>query len=122
MTQHRKHRGYASQAILAAYLAEHGWPFAMSTGAGRSGTDVTGTPGLLWEVKARRGLNLGADLRQLAAHGDGLGVLVVRLDGQGPASIADWPAVMRLADLVELLRAAGYGNATDLTSSLYGED
>jgi hypothetical protein len=110
-TQHRKHRGYESQRIVATYLAAHGWPYAESTGAGRSGTDITGTPGICWEVKARRALSLGADLKQAAGHGDGLPVLVVRLDGTGPATIADWPAVMRLADLVELLRAAGYGEA-----------
>lgn len=128
MTQHRKHRGYQSQSIVAAYLAEHGFPFAMSTGAGRAGTDVTGTPALSWEVKARRGLNLGADLRQAAGHGGDLGILVVRLDGQGPASIADWPMVMRLGDGVPLLRQAGYGQplmptlALDLNTSLYEED
>lgn len=26
MSQHRKHRGYASQRIVADYLATHGWP------------------------------------------------------------------------------------------------
>lgn len=108
-SQHRKHRGYQSQKIVADFLAANGWPYAQSTGAGRSGTDVTGTPRLFWEVKARRGLNLGADLRQVAGHGDGLGLLVIRLDGTGPATISDWPAVMRLGDLVGLLRAAGYG-------------
>ena len=28
MTQHRKHRGYASQRIVADYLRTHGFPFA----------------------------------------------------------------------------------------------
>lgn len=113
-SQSRKHRGYATQRIVADYLAAHGWPYAQSTGAGRSGTDVTGTPGICWEAKARRGLNLGADLKQAAGHGDGLGILVVRLDGSGPTTIADWPAVLRFADLVDLLRRAGYGNPPGL--------
>lgn len=113
-SQSRKHRGYATQRILADYLAANGWPYAESTGAGRAGTDVTGTPGIDWEAKARRGLNLGADLRQAAGHGEGLPVLVIRLDGTGPATIADWPCALRLADLVQLLRAAGYGNPPGL--------
>jgi hypothetical protein len=128
-SQSRKHRGYDTQRIVADYLAGNGWPYAQSTGAGRSGTDVTGTPGLHWEVKARRGLNLAADLRQAAGHGEGLPILVIRLDGFGPVSIAEWPAVLRLGDLVRLLRQAGYGNppglelpAADTLADVYTED
>lgn len=111
MSQHRKHRGYASQRIVAQWFVENGWPYAEPVGAGRSGTDVTGMPGLDVEVKARRGLDLPQLLRQLderAAHGN-LGFGILRLDGQGPASIADWPVVLRLDDFTALLRAAGYG-------------
>jgi hypothetical protein len=56
-SQSRKHRGYKSQKIVANYLVANGWPYAESTGAGRSGTDVTGTIGIDWEVKARTGFN-----------------------------------------------------------------
>jgi hypothetical protein len=68
-------------------------------------------PGLDVEVKARRGLDLPSLLRQLddrATHGN-LGFGILRLDGQGPASIADWPVIIRLDDFTALLRAAGYG-------------
>lgn len=111
MSQHRKHRGYASQRLVAQYLEENGFPYAESTGAGRAGTDITGTPGLDWEVKARRGLNISALMHQLderAADGK-LGIGVIRPDGMGEKSIGLWPAVLTLADLVALLRAAGYG-------------
>ena len=107
---YRKERGRDTERALAALLTGEGWPFAEATGAGRGGSDITGTPGLQWEIKARRGLNLAADLRQAAGHGEGLPILAVRLDGQGPASIAEWPAVLRLGDLIRLLRQAGYGN------------
>ena len=112
MSQHRKHRGYASQKIVAEYLAANGWPYAESTGAGRTGTDITGTPGLDWEVKARRNLNLVGLIAQMRERAvDGVpSVAVVRPDGMGPASIADWPAVLPLSDLVVLLRQAGYGD------------
>ena len=33
-SQSRKHRGYRSQAVVAQYLAAHGWPYAEPTGAG----------------------------------------------------------------------------------------
>ncbi|MEV6526872.1 hypothetical protein AB0M43_33570 [Longispora sp. NPDC051575] len=99
-----------SQRVAAAYLASTGWPYATDTGAGRQGADILGTPGLLWEVKARRDLNLVGWLRQAVGHGVGLPLLLVRPDGMGPATVADWPAVLRLSDLVTLLRSAGYGD------------
>lgn len=115
MSDHRKRRGRASEHIVAAYLRENGWPYAEPVGASRPGTDVTGTPGIDWEVKARRGLDLPALIRQLGARETetGLSVGVLRLNGQGPASIDSWPAVVRLADLVTLLHLAGYGEAPD---------
>lgn len=110
-SQHRKHRGYESQRIVARYLEENGFPYAESTGAGRAGTDITGTPGIDWEIKARRGLVIAELMKQLNDRAEVglLGVGVIRLDGQGPTSIAQWPAVLCLSDLVALLRAAGYG-------------
>jgi hypothetical protein len=115
MSQHRKHRGYQSQRLVAEYLAANGFPYAEPVGAGRTGSDITGTLGIDWEIKARRGLNLSALLKQLDERADHglLGVGVLRLDGQGPASIGQWPAVLTLADLVALLRAAGYGTLPD---------
>jgi hypothetical protein len=35
---------------------------------------------------------------------------VLRLDGQGEASIGAWPVVLRLDTFVRLLREAGYGS------------
>ena len=112
MTQHRKHRGYATQRIVADYLAANGWPYAESTGAGRSGSDVTGVPGMDVEVKARRGFNPAAAMKQQAERSaDGvLAWSVLRLDGQGPASVGDFPVIIRLADFVPLLRDAGWGD------------
>jgi len=112
VSQHRKHRGYASQRLVADYLKANGFPYAESTGAGRTGTDITGTVGLDWEVKARRNLNLVELVRQMTnrAAQDDLRLGVVRPDGMGPACVHDWPAVLPLSDLVDLLRQAGYGN------------
>lgn len=111
MTQSRKHRGYKSQDIVAEWFRGSGWPYAESTGAGRQGIDVTGLPGIAVEVKARRGLNLTGWLRQATGERrNGLPVLIVRPDGYGPKRIAEWPAIMTLADLTRLLREAGYGD------------
>lgn len=111
MTDHRKRRGAEAERCVAAFLRDAGWPFAEAVGAGRGGTDVTGTPGLVWEVKARREVSMRSAMVQAAGHGTehDLPVLVLRLNGQGPASVSEWPAVLPLAALVSLLREAGYG-------------
>ena len=110
MSQHRKRRGYESQRIVADYLKASGWPYAEPAGAGRPGSDVTGVVGVDIEVKARRDLDLTGTLRQIQARlrEDGIGVAVIRPDGYGPARVAEWPAVMPLRVLVQLLKEAGY--------------
>ena len=111
MSQHRKHRGYESQRIVADYLKTHGWPFAEPVGAGRPGADITGTVTLAVEVKARSGFDPAAALRQAEDAADGrLPFVVLRLNGQGPASVEEWPVVIRLGRFVEVLREAGYGS------------
>ena len=110
-SQSRKHRGYRSQKVVAMYLAEHGFPYAESTGAGRSGTDITGTVGIDWEVKARKDFSPGATIKQLKDRHNGkdLPVAVLRLNGQGEANVGEWVTLLRLEDFVGLLRDAGYG-------------
>lgn len=108
---------------MAQYLAERGWPYAESTGAGRYGSDVTGVPDLDIEVKARRGFDPGAAMRQQVRRFSGaLPFAVLRLDGQGEKSIAEWPVVIRLDLFVGLLRAAGYGDGREVTTDDRGGD
>ena len=93
------------------YLAENGFPFAESTGAGRSGTDITGCVGIDWEVKARTGFNPSSAVKQLKdrAKSKILGLVCLRLNGQGEEKVKDWVVVLRLEDMASLLREAGYG-------------
>jgi hypothetical protein len=93
------------------YLAENGFPFAESTGAGRSGTDITGCVGIDWEVKARTGFNPSSAVKQLKdrAKSKILGLVCLRLNCQGEEKVKDWVVVLRLEDMVNLLREAGYG-------------
>ena len=108
----RVQRGLKSQDIVAKYFAANGWPFALSAGSGRQGSDVTGVPGVDVEVKARRGINVAMAMKQLRErHQEGvLPVAVLRLDGQGESHIADWPAIVPLSVFLDLLKAAGYVN------------
>ena len=111
MSQSRKHRGYRSQAVVAQWFRERGWFFAESTGAGRSGVDVTGMPGLAVEVKARREFSPTAWLKQARADArGGLPFVVFRGDGQGEKSVHEWGVLLTLADMTTLLHEAGYGS------------
>lgn len=110
-SQSRKHRGYATQALVAAALKADGWPFAESTGAGRQGRDILGTPGLSIEVKARTDFAPLAAMRQAKANtgkGD-VPIVILRMNGQGPKAVDEWLAILEFGTLRRLLRSAGYG-------------
>lgn len=110
-SQSRKRRGRETELLAARYLAENGWPYAMPTGAGASGIDITGTPGLAWEVKARTGFDPMANLRQAVRNaGDGMPLVLLRPNGVGPAQIGIWPVFTTLDNAIWLLRSAGYGD------------
>jgi hypothetical protein len=110
----RRQRAYDTERAVAAHFAASGWPHAVPVGAGRPGTDVTGMPGLLCEVKARRDFRPVEWLAQHAlpaAAGRVAHMFVVfRPDGYGPAKIGSWGVMMRLDDFTKLLREAGYGH------------
>lgn len=129
-SQSRKARGMRSQRVVAQWFAERGWPFAESTGAGRSGVDVTGIPGLACEVKARTELQPKAWLRQ-ADREAGLPFVVFRMNGVGEERVGEWGVMLRLDRFTELLHAAGFGSpqnddgldsANDEQQDVEGED
>jgi len=107
----RKQRGAETQRLVAEYMRDHGWPYATDAGAGRNGNDILNTPGLNIEVKARRDFSVTAWLRQASGVvTPGVGLVVSRPDGYGPAKIEDWPMIFRLGEGIILLRQAGYGD------------
>lgn len=107
--QSRKHRGYRSQAVVANWFKASGFPYAESAGAGRSGSDIIGVPGLKIEVKARNAFSPLAWLKQAkTAPGEGLPFVVFRCNGQGEANVGDWGVLLSLAEMTKLLKEAGY--------------
>jgi hypothetical protein len=101
MTQHRKHRGFRTERVVAEYLSTW-WPGAC-VGRG-SGKDCINVPFDV-EVKARAGFQPLAYLKQLKARtsvSGELGFGVVRLNSQGEDA-AEYCVVMRLGDLLPLL-------------------
>ena len=104
-TTWRKERGRETERLVAAYLRDHGWPYAEPVGAGRPGADITGVPGLAIEVKATKACSPRAWLLQADRNAGNFDVpaVVWRPDGMGPTSIGTWPVIV---DLVEFARLA----------------
>jgi hypothetical protein len=82
----RHDRGRRTNRVVAAWLAEHGWPGAKATYGSEPGKDIKeGVPGHSIEVKARADFNPKAWLRQAqksAAAGE-RPCAIVRMNGQG---------------------------------------
>ena len=100
-SQHRKHRGFATERIVADYLGKV-WPHA-SVGRGK-GKDIQNVP-MDIEIKARAGFQPKQVLAQIKARTDisgEVGFAVLRLNGQG-ANAGDYACVIRLEDLLPLL-------------------
>lgn len=109
-TASRKRRGRDTELAVARYLATRGWPYAEPTGAGAPGRDITGTPGLAVEVKARRGFDVQAAMRQAIRNaGQDVPLVIMRPDGAGPLTIAAWPLIIPLGHGLAVLRRAGFG-------------
>ena len=106
-SQHRKHRGFRTERVVAQYLSTV-WQGA-TVGRG-SGKDIVNVP-LDVEVKARAGFQPLAYMKQLKARtalSGEMGFGVIRLNGQGE-DVAEYCAIIRLADLLPLLQLK-YGN------------
>jgi len=112
MSQSRKHRGFRTERVVADYLRR--WWEGAAVGRG-SGRDILNVP-FDCEVKARTGLDVVGTLRQIenrTKESGLLGFATFRCNGQGE-NAEQYVAMLRLGDLVELLRAAGYEKRTDI--------
>jgi len=102
MANHRKNRGYKTQAVVASWLKQW-YPYAESTGAGRQGEDITGIPFSI-EVKARSDFSPLAWIKQAEINKCGkIAFVVSRCNGQGE-NAGEYLAFMRLGDLMNILQ------------------
>ena len=104
--------GTDAERAVVRYLQANGWPGAERRALrGQSDAgDITGTPGVAWEVKSRTRPVSDAqitewlhetELERREARAD-IGVLVIRRPGVGPANAACWWTVMPLGRVVWL--------------------
>jgi hypothetical protein len=105
-------RGVRAQNWLARLLVTSGWPNAEAVGSGRNGTDIKGTPGIVWENKTAHEWKVNEWVRQAKGHG-GFGQLPVTVYwpvGVGEQTPECALAILPLPELLAVLRAAGFGN------------
>ncbi|GAA0989173.1 hypothetical protein Q7689_11320 [Nocardiopsis tropica] len=108
--------GTTAETAVVRYLAAHGWPAAERralTGALDCG-DVSGTPGICWEVKGGRTAETVGDgllgdwleetERERLNAGADLGILVTKRTGYGPARAASWWAHADMVTWMSLCR------------------
>ena len=117
-------RGNRLQNALAAYLTAW-WPHAESAGAGRNGTDVLGTPGVVWECKTasefKRDFRPAQWVKQADTHGldyaeagimtlapPSVPVVVYFPPGIGEKNTANALAIVPLHVLMRLLTDGAY--------------
>ncbi|MDH5290673.1 MAG: hypothetical protein OEY41_11810 [Acidimicrobiia bacterium] len=105
-----RRKGIVQELAVAKYLAANGFPHAERRGGGFCGSDIVGTPGLTFEVKAQAGAKLATWADQTeqarAAAGDTYGVLVAKR--AGTTDVGRWLAVLPMAQLMALLAEAGW--------------
>ena len=106
-------RGNALPNALARYVRPW-WPFAEATGAGRNGRDITGTPGVAFEVKTADDFKASFKptiwMRQARANAKAADVPVVVYypRGCGEAHTPEALAILPVSWLMTILEAGAY--------------
>jgi len=102
MANHRKHRGYRTQKVIAEYLKQW-WQYADTAGAGRQGEDILNIPTLSIEVKARADFQPLAWIKQAQSNAaNKLPMVIMRCNGQGEDA-GEYLAFVKVKDIMPIL-------------------
>jgi len=113
MANRPKDKGTYAESAVVEFLQENGWPYAerRSLKGSLDKGDVTGCPGLVWEVKyAGSGIRMGGWIEETCtetvnAKADH-GILVIKPSRLGTKRTGQWIAVMAAPDAQALLQKA----------------
>ena len=115
MTRRSKDIGTDAERAVARFLVTNGWPSAERRALHGSYDlgDITGTPGVVWEVKGGARAKVAADglvalwreetRIERANAGADIGILVIQRAGYGPTRAGSWWAILDLGDFAGLL-------------------
>ena len=104
-----KAKGTAAETMLVRWLQANGFPQAerRALAGNLDKGDIAGIPRCAVEVKSGARLALPEWLRETETErinaGARHGILVVKLRGMGEAKVGDWPAILPISQLIELL-------------------
>jgi len=105
MANHRKHRGYRTQKVIADYLKQF-WAFADTAGAGRQGEDILNIPTVSIEVKARSDFQPLAWIKQAEINANGkMPMVIIRCNGQGEDA-GEYLAFVKVKHIMPILHQA----------------
>jgi hypothetical protein len=105
MANHRKHRGYRTQKVIAEYLKQW-WQYADTAGAGRQGEDILNIPTVSIEVKARADFQPLAWIKQAATNANGkMPMVIMRCNGQGE-DVGEYLAFVKVKDIMPIIHQA----------------
>jgi hypothetical protein len=105
MANHRKHRGYRTQKVIADYLKQF-WAYADTAGAGRQGEDILNIPTISIEVKARSDFQPLAWIKQAETNANGkLPMVIMRCNGQGEDA-GEYLAFVKVKDIMPIIHQA----------------
>jgi hypothetical protein len=100
---HRKHRGYRTQKVIAEYLKQF-WAYADTAGAGRQGEDILNIPTISIEVKARADFQPLAWIKQAESNANGkLPMVIMRCNGQGEDA-GEYLAFVKVKHIMPILQ------------------
>lgn len=113
MTSRSKAKGSGAERAVVDHLRANGFPHAERRLAGstKDRGDIAGVPAVVIEVKNCERTTLGAwvDEALLEQANDGADFGIVWHKRRGRAEAGQWYATLNAAQLVRLLRQAGYG-------------
>lgn len=111
MSAASRRKGATAERDVVAWLRANGFPYAERRAGGTSGPDITGCPGIAWEIKNAARMELAAWVDQAEAQrvatGAALAPLVIKR--KGTTQVGAYYAVLPLERLAFLLEEAGYG-------------
>lgn len=120
MVNKPRQKGTSAETAVVSFLRPNGFPHAerRSLKGSQDWGDITGCPGLVWEVKyANGGIRMAEWMQQTQVEKTNAsaehGILVMKPEGLGNTRTGQWPTVMLKPDFLAVRNAATMFMAVD---------